>query len=149
MPSDMWLSRYGLLANFNAYIISRRDDILSRSDDLISRSDDIITRRDDIKTRRNDILSRHDDKLSRSNDLISRSDDIITRSDDLISRSDDIISRGNELSNKISIPGFRRKWIIYEHVESIPRTIKYLRARYEIREHEFQKRCSNKYFEYF
>ena len=35
MPSDKWLSKYGLLENFNANIISRRDDILSRSDDII------------------------------------------------------------------------------------------------------------------
>ena len=114
MPSNSWLSRYVLLENFNANIISRRDDILSQSDDLISRSDEKITRRDDIISRRDEILSRSDDLISRSDDIITRSDDlisrsdyIITRSDDFISRSDDIISRRNELLNKISmsLPG--------------------------------------------
>ena len=50
MPSEKLLSRYGLLENINA-------NIISRSHVLISRSHDIITRRNDILTRRNDIIS--------------------------------------------------------------------------------------------
>ena len=67
MSSDKWLSRYGLLENFNAYMISRRDDILhvSRYDDLISHSNDIITRSNDLISRSNDIISRGNELLNK------------------------------------------------------------------------------------